>query len=172
MAQHADAGSDDTRGRARSRAHATGPADETATQADVRRFRQAAAVVFRRLRSEGGWSYREFSERVGIAHTSLHAVERADQTPSIETLSLVAQACGVSFLDVLSSITAQVVVEIEAERTSPSASAADAAPAAMRIDLLRTVLALSTAQQAELLRFASWLTWRDDASGADTPQPE
>lgn len=132
-------------------------------QADVRLFRRAAAVVFRQLRTERGWSYREFGERVGIAHTSLHAVERADQTPSIETLSLLAQASSVSFLDLLS----RIIAEVHRLAAADASAETDANHAAMlRFELLRAAQTLQPEQQEELTRYAAWIAWRDAAGGA------
>ncbi len=139
-------------------------------QADVRLFRRAAAVVFRQLRTERGWSYREFGERVGIAHTSLHAVERADQTPSIETLSMLAQASSVSFLDLLSRIISEVHRLAAAD--AGAGTDVDANRAAMlRFDLLQAAQALQPEQQEELARYAAWLAWRDTPSAASNAAP-
>ena len=61
-------------------------------------YRAAAGEVFRRLRTERNWSYREFGERVCVAHTSLYTVERHETTPAIDTLASVAAACDLTLI--------------------------------------------------------------------------
>lgn len=114
------------------------------------RFRDAAGAVFRRLRAEHGWSLREFGERVGIAHTSLYAVERNDAIPSIATLARVAEACDLTLPAMLSLITDELVRDHPA--SSRDASLASVVEAAAR---------LTDAQRRELAGFADYLRYRD-----------
>src|SRR5688500_689590 len=67
-------------------------------------YRAAAAEVFHRLRTERNWSFRDFGERVGVAHTSLYAVERRETTPAIDTLAAVAAACDLTLPALLTLI--------------------------------------------------------------------
>lgn len=114
------------------------------------RFRDAAGVVFSRLRSDRGWSLREFGERVGLAHTSLYAVERNEAIPSISTLALVAEACDLSLPAILSLIVDELA------RDHP-ASSRDASLASV----VEAAATLTDGQRRELAGFAEYLRYRD-----------
>lgn len=109
-------------------------------------YRAAAGAVFRRLRAEHRWSLREFGERVGVAHTSLYAVEREETSPSTDTLAGVAAAVELT----LAGLLALIVDEMTGEP-------GDGSLAAAVVDL-RT---LSASQRRELIGFAEYLRFRD-----------
>lgn len=121
------------------------------------RFKSAAGAVFRQLRSDHGWSLREFAERVGIAHTSLYAVERNETVPSIGTLASVAAACDLTLPAMLSLIIDELV------RDHPT-SMRDASLAT----LIENAADLTDAQRRELAGFADYLRYRDRSPDADT----
>ena len=109
-------------------------------------YRAAAGEVFRRLRTERNWSYREFGERVGVAHTSLYAVERNETTPAIDTLASVAAACDLTLPALLT-----LIIDQMSGTTDGSVSS-----------ILQAAAGLSDAQRAELLRFVEWVRFRDE----------
>lgn len=108
-------------------------------------YRAAAGAVFHRLRTERNWSFRDFGERVGVAHTSLYAVERRETTPAIDTLASVAAACDLTLPALLTLI-------IDEMHGSSDTSAAA---------ILQATAALSDVQRSEILRFVEWIRWRD-----------
>ena len=108
-------------------------------------YRAAAGEVFHRLRTERNWSFRDFGERVGVAHTSLYAVERRETTPAIDTLAAVAAACDLTLPALLTLIIDQM--------TAPGESSASA--------ILQATAPLSEAQRSEVLRFVEWMKFRD-----------
>ena len=108
-------------------------------------YRAAAGEVFHRLRTERNWSFRDFGERVGVAHTSLYAVERCETTPAIDTLAAVAAACDLTLPALLTLI-------IDAMTGAGDASAAA---------VLQAAASLRDDQRAEVLRFVEWVRWRD-----------
>lgn len=112
------------------------------------RYRAAAGSVVRRLRTEAGWSLREFGERVGVAHTSLHAVERGDTTPTVDTLARIADARGIALQTILAMIVEAIDVEPDAE------------PGALS-SLLDAASSLSAAQIEEVRGFIDFVTYRD-----------
>ncbi|HMM42817.1 MAG TPA: helix-turn-helix transcriptional regulator [Thermomicrobiales bacterium] len=120
------------------------------------RFRDAAGVVFRRLRADRGWSLREFAERVGLAHTSLYAVERNEAIPSISTLAAVAEACDLSLPAILSLIVDELA------RDHP-ASNRDASLASV----VEAAASLTDGQRRELASFAEYLRYRDRPSAEE-----
>lgn len=108
-------------------------------------YRSAAGEVFRRLRTERNWSFRDFGERVGVAHTSLYAVERRETTPAIDTLAAVAVACDLTLPALLTLIIDEMT------------GSGDASVAA----ILKAAASLDDTQRAEVLRFVEWIRWRD-----------
>lgn len=108
-------------------------------------YRSAASEVFRRLRTERNWSFRDFGERVGVAHTSLYAVERRETTPAIDTLAAVAAAC---------DLTLPALLTLIVDEMSGSGDASAAA-------ILQAAATLDGVQRAELLRFIEWVRFRD-----------
>jgi transcriptional regulator with XRE-family HTH domain len=111
-------------------------------------FRVATSAVLRRVRSDNGWSFREFGERVGVAHTSLYAAERAEATSSIDTLGRIARAVGLTFPALL----ALILDELTHDDGGVSlASVTEAAGT------------LTDRQRAELLAYADFLRFRDTA---------
>ena len=108
-------------------------------------YRAAAGEVFHRLRTERNWSFRDFGERVGVAHTSLYAVERRETTPAIDTLAAVAAACDLTLPALLTLIIDQMT------GTGVSSAAA----------ILQASAPLNDAQRAEVLRFVEWVKFRD-----------
>lgn len=108
-------------------------------------YRAAAGEVFRRLRTERDWSFRDFGERVGVAHTSLYAVERRETTPAIDTLAAVAAACDLTLPALLTLI-------IDEMTGSGDASAAA---------ILQATAPLTDSQRVEVLRFVEWVRFRD-----------
>jgi transcriptional regulator with XRE-family HTH domain len=109
------------------------------------RYRAAAGAVFRQLRNERGWSLREFGERVGVAHTSLYAVERENVSPTIDTLARVAEAVDLTLPAILRLILDELTSEGDESLAGLLAAASD----------------LSVSQRSELLRFIDWLRYRD-----------
>lgn len=109
------------------------------------RYRAAAGEVFRRLRTERNWSYREFGERVGVAHTSLYAVERHETTPAVDTLASVAAACDLTLPALLT-----LLIEQMNGATDSSVSS-----------ILQAAATLNDTQRSELLRFVEWMRFRD-----------
>jgi transcriptional regulator with XRE-family HTH domain len=108
-------------------------------------YRAAAGEVFHRLRTERGWSFRDFGERVGVAHTSLYAVERRETTPAIDTLAAVAAACELTLPALLTLIIDQM--------TGTGDSSASA--------ILQAAAPLNDGQRGEVLRFVEWVKFRD-----------
>ena len=108
-------------------------------------YRAAAGEVFRYLRTERNWSFRDFGERVGVAHTSLYAVERRETTPAIDTLAAVAAACDLTLPALLTLIIDQMTGTGDA-----SASA-----------ILQATAPLNDSQRVEVLRFIEWVKFRD-----------
>lgn len=108
-------------------------------------YRAAAGAVFHRLRSERSWSFRDFGDRVGVAHTSLYAVERRETTPAVDTLAAVAAACDLTLPALLTLIIDEMT------------GAGDASAAA----ILQSTASLSNDQRAEVLRFVEWVRFRD-----------
>lgn len=108
-------------------------------------YRDAAGEVFRRLRTERNWSFRDFGERVGVAHTSLYAVERRETTPAIDTLASVAAACDLTLPALLTLIIDEMT---QAGSTTVAA-------------ILHASAALNDDQRTEVLRFVEWLRFRD-----------
>lgn len=125
---------------------------QTSEQRAEARFRDAAGTVFRRLRSDRGWSLREFADRVGIAHTSLYAVERTAAIPSISTLAAVAEACDLSLPAILSLIIDELA------RDHPSSSR-DGSLASV----VEAAAGLTDVQRQELAGFIDYLRFRDRA---------
>ena len=107
-------------------------------------YRAAAGAVFRRLRGDA--SLRDFAERVGVAHTSLYAVERGEASPTIDTLARVAHAADLS-------LTAMLALILD-EMTGVS-------PAGSLSGVLEAAAGLSEAQRAEVVAFSEWLGFRD-----------
>jgi transcriptional regulator with XRE-family HTH domain len=114
-------------------------------------YRQAAGAVLRRLRDEQGWSLRQFAEHVGVAHTSLHAVERGETTPTMDTLARVAASRGLGFPAILALILDEIIA-----RELPGQSPLSA--------LMETAASLSNAQLQELIGFVDYLKFRDRVS--------
>ena len=108
-------------------------------------YRAAAGEVFHRLRTERSWSFRDFGERVGVAHTSLYAVERRETTPAIDTLAAVAAACDLTLPALLTLIIDQMT------GTGESSAAA----------ILQATAPLNDGQRTEVLRFVEWVKFRD-----------
>ncbi len=108
-------------------------------------YRAAAGEVFRRLRTDRQWSFRDFGERVGVAHTSLYAVERQETTPAVDTLAAVASACDMTLPALIT-----LIVDEMAETGDASASA-----------ILQAAATLDESQRSETLRFVEWLRYRD-----------
>lgn len=108
-------------------------------------YRAAAGEVFRRLRTDRQWSFRDFGERVGVAHTSLYAVERHETTPAVDTLAAVAAACDLTLPALITLIIDEMTGSGEA-----SASA-----------ILQATATLDESQRLETLRFIEWLRYRD-----------
>jgi transcriptional regulator with XRE-family HTH domain len=113
--------------------------------------RAAYGVVFKRLRTERGWSYREFGERVGASHTALYEIERGNNTPGVELLARVAAACDLT----LPALLLLTVDELQASVTGGSTLAA----------VLTAGADLNDQQRAELTRYAEWMRYRDGADG-------
>jgi transcriptional regulator with XRE-family HTH domain len=107
-------------------------------------YRAAAGGVFRRLRGDA--SLRDFADRVGVAHTSIYAVERGDATPSLDTLVRVAQTADLS----LAALLALILDEMRGPSPDGSLNG-----------VLEASAGLSAAQRAEVQRFIEWLRWRD-----------
>ena len=108
-------------------------------------YRAAAGAVFHRLRTEREWSYRDFGERVGVAHTSLYAVERRETTPAIETLAAVATACELTLPALLT-----LIIDAMTETGDSSAAA-----------ILQASASLNDDQRREVLRFVEWVRFRE-----------
>lgn len=108
-------------------------------------YRAAAGEVFHRLRTEREWSFRDFGERVGVAHTSLYAVERRETTPAIETLAAVAAACELTLPALLT-----LIIDTMSDAGDTSAAA-----------ILQASASLNDDQRAEVLRFVEWVRFRD-----------
>ncbi len=108
-------------------------------------YRMAAGEVFHRLRTERNWSFRDFGERVGVAHTSLYAVERRETTPAIDTLAAVAAACDLTLPALLTLIIDQMTASGDASTSA----------------ILQASASLTDTQRAEVLRFVEWLKFRD-----------
>ena len=111
------------------------------------RYRHAAGVVFRALRSKQGWSLRDFGEKVGAAHTTLYAVERGETTPGIDVLDRVAASFGMD----LSSLLTMIVDELYQQ----SDDQADSLPA-----LIFAFSRLSPDQRREALQYIEYLQYR------------
>jgi transcriptional regulator with XRE-family HTH domain len=111
------------------------------------RYRQAAGVVFRALRSKQGWSLRDFGERVGAAHTTLYAVERGETTPGIDVLDRVAAAFGMD----LSALLSMIVDELHEQ----SGGQPDSLPG-----LVFAFSRLTPEQRREALQFVDYLQYR------------
>jgi transcriptional regulator with XRE-family HTH domain len=114
------------------------------------RFRDAAGAVFRRLRNERGWSLREFGERVGVAHTSLYAVERCETIPGIHTLAAVAHACDLTLPAMLALINDELIHDYPASTRDHSLAA-----------VVEAAATLTDAQRRDLLGFIGYLRFRD-----------
>jgi transcriptional regulator with XRE-family HTH domain len=128
---------------------------EDAGQQAEGRFRLATGTVLKRLRTARGWSYREFSERVGVAHTSLYAAERFEATPSVDTLGRVAAAVDLTFPALL----ALILDELTADDGSVTLARVTEAAGA-----------LTDRQRAELLAYVDFLRYRDNAREQDRPR--
>lgn len=111
-------------------------------------YRGAAGAIFRRIRTARGWSFRDFGERVGVAHTSLYAVERRDNTPGIDTLAGVAAAVDLTLPALLALITEELIRENPADPGSLASVAEAATP-------------LTDEQRREVLGFIDFLRYRD-----------
>lgn len=111
-------------------------------------YRGAVGAIFRRIRAEHNWSLREFGERVGVAHTSLYAVERRDNTPGIDTLARVAATIDLTLPAMLALINEELVGETRSEPGS-LASVVEAATL------------LTDTQRREILGFIDYLRYRD-----------
>lgn len=111
-------------------------------------YRAACGVVVKRLREGRAWSYREFAEHAGAAHTSLYEIERGNNTPGIDVLARVAAACDLT----LPALLALIVDELRAAHASDPASLSAVTEAAAD---------LTDAQRAEAARFMTWLRVRD-----------
>ncbi len=109
------------------------------------RYRQAAGTVFERLRTEQGWSLREFASQVGdVAHTSLYAIERGESTPSIAVLGRVAATFGLD----LSGMLMLIIDELDPE------------PADLT-NVLKRFQTLSQSQRDEIGTFIDFVLFRD-----------
>jgi transcriptional regulator with XRE-family HTH domain len=121
-------------------------------------YRAAAGMVLRRLREAHGWSYREFGEKAGAAHTTLYVVERGEATPGIDLLERVAEAGGLT----LTALLTLIVDEMHAARLLASVSGGAAGvPLA---DVVEAAADLTPSQRAELLAFIDYLRFRDRES--------
>lgn len=112
------------------------------------RYRAAAGAVVRRLRTDAGGSLREFAEQVGVAHTSLHAVERGDTTPTVDTLARIGESRGLE----LPAMLALIVDAIDDEPAGDEGSLSR---------LLSAAAALTAEQVNEVLGFIDFITFRD-----------
>jgi len=108
-------------------------------------YREAAGAVFHQLRTERNWSFREFGERVGVAHTSLYAVERRETTPAVDTLASVAAACDLTLPALLT-----LIVDRMTGAGDGSASS-----------ILQASASLTDDQRSELLKYVEWMRFRD-----------
>ena len=64
-------------------------------------MRKLVAGNCARLRKERGWTQEELSERCGLSQQYLSDLERGKRNPTIVTIYEIAQAFGVSHLDLL-----------------------------------------------------------------------
>lgn len=117
-------------------------------------YRGAVGAIFRRIRAEREWSLRDFGDRVGVAHTSLYAVERRDATPGIDTLACVAAAVNLSFTSLLGLI----IEELTRESSSAAGSLASVVEAATP---------LTDEQRREVLSFIAFLHFRDSTQSTE-----
>jgi transcriptional regulator with XRE-family HTH domain len=118
------------------------------------RYRAAAGAVFGRLRQERGWSFRDFGEKVGAAHTTLYAVERGETTPGIDLLDRVATVFGLNLIALLALIIDELAESGPEER--------DSLP-----HLVVSFSRLKGPQRAEALRYIEYLQYRDDGVRTD-----
>lgn len=58
----------------------------------------------RRLRHDAGHTLAQLSERAGISHSYLNDIEHGRTVPTLHTLGQVAQALGMSVVDVLDGV--------------------------------------------------------------------
>ncbi|MFW6075219.1 MAG: helix-turn-helix domain-containing protein [Chloroflexota bacterium] len=84
------------------------PSRNTRNESYEAAYRHAAGRVLHRIRSERGWSYREFGEKAGTSHTNLYAIERGEATPGIDVLGRVAAAAGLDLATILHLIADEV----------------------------------------------------------------
>lgn len=118
------------------------------------RYRAATGAVFRQLRQKRGWSFRDFGEEVGAAHTTLYSVERGETTPGIDLLDRVATAFGLDLIALLS-----LIID---ELNELDSNASESLP-----QLVFAFSRLSAQQRAEALRFTEYLQYRDGESRTD-----
>ena len=58
-------------------------------------------LLLRQLRERKGISLRTLAEKAGISFTTIHRIERGDETPRFATLEKLAEALGVSVRDLI-----------------------------------------------------------------------
>jgi transcriptional regulator with XRE-family HTH domain len=113
-------------------------------------YRTAAGIVVGRIRRNHGWSLRDFASRVGVTHTSLYAIERAETAASIDTLARVGVVEGLDLPGMLSLVIDEMLRIDGGDTTTTTLS-----------DLLPEVMSLDASQRAELLRFIEFQRFRD-----------
>ena len=118
------------------------------------RYRIAAGAVFKALRSQKGWSLRDFGEHVGAAHTTLYAVERGETTPGIDVMDRVATAFGLDLPALLSLI----VDQLHQQQPSGSGSLAE---------LISAFTRLAPEQRSEAVRYIEYLQYRAEVTRTD-----
>lgn len=111
-------------------------------------YRGAVGAIFRRIRTDHNWSLREFGERVGVAHTSLYAVERRDNTPGIDTLGRVAASIDLSLPAMLALVNEELIGDTASEPGSLAS-------------VIEAATGLTDQQRRELLSFVDYLRYRD-----------
>lgn len=118
------------------------------------RYRLATGSVYKTLREQRGWSFRELAGHADIAHTSIYQVEQARSTPTIDALDKVAQAFELD----LPTILGMILLEMQRE----TAVEPDSLP-----EVIRKLAELTPPQRAEAMNYVDFLHWKSSEARTD-----
>jgi transcriptional regulator with XRE-family HTH domain len=111
------------------------------------RYRLATGSVYKALREQRHWSFRELAGHADIAHTSIYQVEQAKSTPTIDALDRVARAFGHD----LPTMLGMILLEMQRDQNMEQ----DSLP-----ELIRKLAELTPAQRAEAMNYIDFLHWK------------
>lgn len=111
------------------------------------RYRLATGSVYKALREQRGWSFRELAGHADIAHTSIYQAEQARSTPTVEALDKIARAFDLDLPTMLGMILLEMQRDITIEQNSLP-------------EVIRKLAGLTPTQRSEVMNYISYLHWK------------